>query len=88
LDLTTEKSRRAVIGCGIRRTFIEFARSADNRYGSSRSSSLKGKALGHPAICRHGRMWQRDENAASWLHTQTTPKIYGIKASDATVEIN
>jgi len=33
-------------------------------------------------------MWQRDDNAASWLHTQTTPEIYGIAASDATVEIN
>jgi hypothetical protein len=33
-------------------------------------------------------MWQRDENAASWLHTQTTPEIYGFEASGATVGIN
>jgi hypothetical protein len=44
--------------------------------------------LGHPAICRYGRMRQRDENAASWLHTQTTAEIYGIAARGAMVRIN
>jgi hypothetical protein len=53
-----------------------------------RAPLLKGKALGHPAICRHGRMWQRDDNAANWLHTQTTSETYGIEASGATVGIN
>jgi|SRR5271154_1178700 len=42
-DLSIEKSWRAVVVCGISRAFIEFARSADNRYGSSRSSSSRGK---------------------------------------------
>jgi hypothetical protein len=33
-------------------------------------------------------MRQRDDNAANWLHTQTTPETYGIQASKATVGIN
>jgi len=33
-------------------------------------------------------MRQRDENAASWLHTQTTSETYGIEAPGAMVAIN
>jgi hypothetical protein len=33
-------------------------------------------------------MRQRDENAASWLHTQTTSETYGIEAPGAMVGIN
>jgi hypothetical protein len=33
-------------------------------------------------------MRQRDENAASWLHTQTTSETYGIEAQGAMVGIN
>jgi hypothetical protein len=41
-----KNSPTALIGLAIAAAFIEFARFADNRYGSSRSSVVKGKSLG------------------------------------------
>src|SRR6202012_3282131 len=43
LTLTRNDSRKITEILAMTAAFIEFARSADNRYGSSRSSSLRGK---------------------------------------------
>jgi hypothetical protein len=62
--LNMKNSPSAFPGFAMTTAFIGFAHSADNRYGSLRSSVVKGKARDYLAGCAYGRVQSRDIDAA------------------------